>query len=320
MNAAPEKKKSSSLPAVPNVQVLLSTFNGQDFLREQLDSILSQDYPHVDLLVRDDGSTDDTWTILQNYASHHSNMSIYRGENLGAAHSFLDLLRCSSPHAEYVAFADQDDVWFTNKLSRAIEQLACCEDTGACLYYSRVTLTDSKLHPLRDSRLPRRGLLFANALVETPVYGCTTVINRQARELLQHNFPNFVSMHDSWFYMVISAFGHILYDAQPSMLLRRHQKNTSDMPVSWLDRIWVQAYRIYHRGASNPRVRQAKEFQRLFHSTLPPEPKRLLENFLTSRHSFLERVRYAFGGEAYHQSVLGNLMLKGLLILDRVHD
>jgi len=104
------------------LQVLLSTYNGEKYLAELLDSVLSQNVSKLDLLIRDDGSTDETQYLLEKYAGL-KNVQILKGKNLGVVRSFFALLEASSPDAEYIAFCDQDDVWMP-KQTRAARTVA----------------------------------------------------------------------------------------------------------------------------------------------------------------------------------------------------
>ena len=102
------------------VEVLLSTFNGEKYLAEQLDSIWGQDYRDVALAIRDDGSTDGTVTLLERLIAGHAVSRLAVGEHLGAAQSFMALLANVSRDARYAAFCDQDDVWMKDKLAVAV--------------------------------------------------------------------------------------------------------------------------------------------------------------------------------------------------------
>jgi glycosyltransferase involved in cell wall biosynthesis len=111
----------------PKVLVLMSTYNGERFLREQLDSILSQQDVEISLLVRDDGSKDNTCQILSDYASKHQNVIWKSFENVGFVKSFSALIRMANTSdidADFYAFADQDDIWMSNKLATACTVLA----------------------------------------------------------------------------------------------------------------------------------------------------------------------------------------------------
>ncbi|MGI8548912.1 MAG: glycosyltransferase, partial [Gemmatimonadaceae bacterium] len=132
---------------LPAVQVLLSTYNGCRYLPELLESILAQSGVDTRLLVRDDGSTDGTPELLRQYADVGAlDMSI--GPNIGVTRSFLWLLGNASADCDFVAFADQDDVWLTEKLARATTALARVADGVPAMYCSALTLVDSGLRPI----------------------------------------------------------------------------------------------------------------------------------------------------------------------------
>lgn len=126
------------------VMVLLSTYNGEKYLKEQIDSVLSQKNVNVNILVRDDGSYDETKTILQKYQDE-GKLKWYTGNNLKATYSFLDLLH-NTPKADYYAFCDQDDVWNENKLIMAINKLENLPKYKPALYTGRLNITDSELN------------------------------------------------------------------------------------------------------------------------------------------------------------------------------
>jgi len=301
------------------VQVLLSTYNGEDYLRPQLESLLAQDYPHLIVSARDDGSQDGTLALLQKYAAQSSQVTVIAGENRGAARSFLHLVQCSSPTADYLAFCDQDDVWQRDKISRAVEWLHRCPSEMPALYCSRVAIVDERLQLIRYSDMPSKPLSFCNALVESCLWGCTIVINAAARHLLLREVPQFLCMHDCWIYLVVSAFGTILYDAEPRILYRRHDKNASLIPLQASDRWRVQLQRFWQHGKQRLVTRQAEEFLRIYGPIVLPQYRQILERFLHSRQRLWDRLRYALDCDVYHQSTLGHLMLRALIVLDRVY-
>ena len=112
------------------IQVLLSAYNGENYIAEQIKSILRQKHVQVSLLIRDDGSEDATWKILSEYAAKHRNVCVYAGKNIGTQKSYFDLLAHADSDMDYFAFSDQDDVWHTHKLRRAVEILSQQSEKG----------------------------------------------------------------------------------------------------------------------------------------------------------------------------------------------
>ena len=112
------------------VTILLSSFNGEAYLEEQLGSIVAQKDVQTNILVRDDGSSDHTCDILDQW-QQKAVLSWYRGENIGPARSFMDLLRQAGDSC-YYAFSDQDDYWLSDKLKVAVDKLELYEKRPVC--------------------------------------------------------------------------------------------------------------------------------------------------------------------------------------------
>ena len=125
----------------PKVNILLSTFNGEPFLGEQLDSLQSQDYPNFEIYVRDDGSTDDTVSLLQEYQVKYPNIKLVTGKNVGYIRNFYELVHsCGGDKNELYAFCDQDDVWEPQKISRSVAMIQASLDPSMTVYFSRMKL------------------------------------------------------------------------------------------------------------------------------------------------------------------------------------
>jgi len=301
------------------IQILLSTYNGARYLRPLLDSLLAQDVPGVSVLIRDDGSDDDTATLLGAYAASHPAVRVLRGENIGFARSFMRLLEASSPAAEYVAFCDQDDIWQSEKLSRAVHGLSHYPQEIPALYCSRLTVVDHRLNPLGWSRIPKRELSFRNALVESCIAGCTMLMNQAARRTLLRAIPENLVAHDWWTYLIVSAFGTVCFDRESRVLYRQHPSNVVGIRLGSIRRLLYKIRRFWRIGTEQPVVRQAEELNRLYGPFLSEEQRRILGRFLgASRKQFWGRLRYASFCEVYRQSAFDNLVLKALISLNRL--
>ena len=296
-------------------QGILSSYNGKRYIQEQLDSILSQKEVVVSLLVRDDGSTDGTREILEEYRQAHKNIAVLYGKNLGVIKSFFTLIEAADQTVPYTAFADQDDVWLPDKLSRAVSLL---ENGGGpdipLAYCSAIQPTDAQLRRFRPAiRYPRVRTAFGNALVENMCTGCTCVINSALRELLCRaaaggeepqstaagNFPpqirtQEIIMHDFWIYLLAGAFGRVIYDGEPHILYRQHGANTVGIAPGILENYKRRA-RDFKRNRGKLK-RQAEEFKRLYGEKLAErdgEKARLLCDFAAGRRKLiLERKLY----------------------------
>jgi len=299
------------------VQILLSTYNGSKYLKPLMESLLAQDYPEVEILVRDDGSSDGTVNLLREYVSTHTHIKFIPGENIGFVRSFFALLAMSSPAADYLALCDQDDVWQEDKVSRAVAFLRRYPPEVPVLYCSRLAVVDEYLQPLKYSDLPRRGLSFRNALDENQVTGCTSLLNQSARQLLTR-VPSSCVSHDWWMYLVVSAFGTVVYDEEPRILYRRHASNVFGVSTGKINR-WKNKIRQFMKDGKYKRlIKQAEEFRRMYGTSLPDEHKAVLERFLGSRKRFWTRLRYALSCDVYRQSPRDHYLLRVRIALDRL--
>jgi len=298
------------------VQILLSTYNGERYLVELIQSLLQQDYPNTEILVRDDGSTDSTLLILSQYAAQ-GKLHLVEGRNVGVPRAYFDLLALSSGEAAFYAFCDQDDVWNRDKLSRAVAQLKRVRQGRPALYCTAVSVVNGELGIIGRSTPPKRPLSFRNALVQNVATGCTIVLNRQAGDLLLRHKPKEALMHDWWAYLVVSALGEVIYDGEPSLLYRQHGANVIGTNRGL--RKWVQRLKRHLAGQGMHLVsRQAKEFRDAYGLLLEPQGERILRRFLDSRRSFLGRLRYAFSADVYRQSPIDNLLLRMMILFDWV--
>lgn len=221
------------------IAILLATYEGAPFLGDQLLSIAAQTHSDWVLYWRDDGSTDHTAAIIESFAAGHPPGKLVRVNKptarLGATESFLRLLGAATeaePEAAAFAFADQDDVWQSDKLARGYAALADAHITSPALYCARQFLVDAGLHRLGVSP-PIRAAGFPAALTQNIATGCTVMLNGAAARLIAGTRPPAASMHDWWSYLVVSAAGgRILADPEPVVLYRQHRANLIGAPAS----------------------------------------------------------------------------------------
>lgn len=210
------------------IQILMSTYNGEKYLEEQLDSIIAQEGMEISILVRDDNSTDNTISILNKYKERGA-LDYYSGENLGPARSFMHLVM-NAPDSDYYAFSDQDDVWIQGKLKKAMEVLN--SETEPALYYHGMNLVDEKLNKygyyFRDEKYAKS--LCRSCLFGDEIAGCTMVFNRRlVREIKEYN-PGFITMHDGWVHRVcLCVGGKIIGDPTSYINYRQHRSNAVGM-------------------------------------------------------------------------------------------
>jgi len=298
----------------PRVTVLLSTYNGANYLPSLLSSVASQTYPDVAMNIRDDGSTDETCEILLAFAKGRANVRLISGTHMGAARSFLELLRNTDVNCQFFAFCDQDDVWLPNKLEDAIKLLQQYSPREPLMYCSGVEYVDSKLVHVGYSK-PVRRLGFANALVENVATGCTQVLNRRARDLIVEKIPARLTMHDWWSYIVVSALGRVIYDQKPHVKYRQHASNAMGGPKGLLEMTRSRVMRLLRRKPRNLGfIEQAAEFHQFFGDQLKEEDRRMLQQFLEARNGLLWRVRCAARVGVKRQSIIDGAILRFMIV------
>jgi hypothetical protein len=232
----------------PRVAILLSTWNGATYLPEQLASFLRLTGPAWRLYWRDDGSNDRSADIVRAFAAGAGSGRVVecpdnRGR-IGITASFLGLLR-RAPTDCLVAFADQDDVWLPEKLSRGVAALAGVGERVPALYCARQSLVNASLRPIRVSARLAEPPGFPQALTQNIATGCTVMLNQAAVRLIAASREPEITLHDWWAYLVVTAAGgRVLIDDEPTVLYRQHNGNAVGVPLS----PWRRAVAAVRRG------------------------------------------------------------------------
>lgn len=209
--------------------VVVCTYNGSQFLQAQLDSIAAQSLPPDTILISDDGSTDQTREVAKAWAANWTGGKaiICDGPQKGFAANFLSALSEITSTTQYVALSDQDDIWFPDKLARAVKALGATPSRPA-LYGSATLECDFDLKPNRISRRATVDLTFNHAIGQNFAGGNTMLLNAAALKLVQaaNDRGIEVPVHDWWLYQLISgAGGNVLFDPEPSLYYRQHGAN-----------------------------------------------------------------------------------------------
>ena len=263
------------------VQVLLSAYNGEKYIKKQIESILNQKEVEVSLLIRDDGSSDKTIEIIGKLADENSNITFYKGENLGPARSFMDLLN-KSDEVSYYAFADQDDVWEPKKLISAINKLK--EENKPELYMSALEIVDEELKHIEIKQVDGN-FCFEGAMIKNFATGCTLVLNKKLRDIIKSYNPTYLIMHDSWITRVCYAIGgNVIIDEDYYIKYRQHTGNVLGYKDEGLQKLKRQ-FKIAFKNNVSMRVNIAKELKQGYNEMLTEEAKEVIENLINYRQS-----------------------------------
>lgn len=280
------------------ILVMMSTYNGEKYVEEQIDSILAQTIDGLELLVRDDGSSDHTAEILERYAKA-GKLTWYQGENAGPGGSFLDLMRRAGD-AAYYAFSDQDDYWKPEKLAAAVAKLEKMDSAQPAMYFGRKEIVDAELKPLSWPDYPIRKLSFGTSMLNSYASGCTMVYNRALKDLLDQYHPQDVNMHDAWVYRVVSALGTVVYDTDAYIAYRQHGNNVEG--VQSISGRWKERMKnIRRRSRDTARTRYASELLRGFGGLLNDRDRKLAEQMANIKTSFSSRLKFLFNKDAQTQ-------------------
>lgn len=264
--------------------ILLSTYNGTPYLEDFLTSLEQQTYHNWDLIVRDDGSSDDTLVILQKFSDKINKVSILKDkQNLGAKKSFSTLVNValqSQEQYKYIMFADQDDIWLPDKIEKTYLKMKEFEsqyDPFPLLVHSDVSVVDEKLNVIASSFWsyqhidPTRDRL-NHLLLHNIVTGCTVMVNRILAEKVK-TIPDEAIMHDWWMAMVASAFGKIAYIDESLMLYRQHGTNDTGAKNYGWDYV-VKKFR--ERPSLDRYLAQAAMFLYMYEDMLDHNSKEML--------------------------------------------
>lgn len=298
--------------------IVLSTFNGDAFLAQQLNSLYEQSYENVKILVRDDGSSDSTRDILARaHADAHIEL-LASNANIGAAQSFFELLKhAATTTTKYVAFCDQDDVWRNDKISRAVAALSAAREGTAAMYCSRLEIVDADLASIGFTALPDR-IGFGNALVENVCIGCTIVLNRRAIELLSQSVPAEVLVHDWWCYLVLSCFGEIIFDTEATIKYRQHEGNAFGIAVGKWKKLARSLQRFFGDGGGRHwQSAQAATFLAAFADRIPAAPQRVLKEFIEAKSSWRARLSLALSNDIWRQKRFDDMAWRMLILMNR---
>lgn len=296
--------------------VLLSTYNGAKYLAEFLESLKKQTYKNFILFVRDDGSVDNSLAIVNAYSKLFDIIILPSYEQLGPAKSFMTLLEYAGDTFDYYSFADQDDYWNETKIERAVSHIITFKEKPV-LYCSAQEYVNENLEHIKYSLKPKF-IGLNNALVENIAVGCTIVINKPARTLVLGALPESYIMHDWWMYLLMSAFGQVIYDQHPTIKYRQHNNNTIGVATNICQEYYRKLERFINRDKGVFTIfLQATHFKLCFNSHLTQEQVKLLDFLLRGKINFIKRITLSFFSPFIRQKRVDRFILRILFLINR---
>jgi rhamnosyltransferase len=294
-----------------SVTVLMSTYNGDKYLDEQIESILNQSNVNVELFIRDDGSNDRTVNILQKW-SKKEEVEFYVGENIGPKNSFIELMRKVPIKSEYYAFSDQDDVWNLQKLEKATFKMD--DINGTSIFLSNYEIVDSNLKTISVERGEEHApKSLEESLMFNSVLGCSMVFNKELMMLLKSNIPKSTLMHDYWVMLVVMSMNtNVLTSSESLFKYRQHSNN-----VIGSKGLSVRAKRLIKSALSNKNERyyQAISVYECFYSNMNKKNKKDIKLVKDYKVNFISRFKLLFSSNFRSNSKIKNCLFKVAIIL-----
>lgn len=272
------------------IDILMATYNGEEFIEEQLNSILNQSYSNWRLIISDDCSQDNTISIVKEYKNKYPDkILLFQNDRpSGSAQSnFFNAIKYTS--ANYVMFSDQDDIWLPNKIKDTFTLVRKMELEDSMetpiLIHTDLMVVDKDLKAIKSSmfemmNMDSKRCALNNLLVQNIVTGCTVMCNRALINFIK-KVPDNAVMHDMWIAMIASAFGKIGFIDKTTILYRQHGRNS--VGAKNIKSLSYILYKIFHfkeiHNSLAKQYRQAKEFREIFADKLSESQIEMLESY-----------------------------------------
>lgn len=272
------------------VAICLATYNGEKYLKQQLESLLLQTYSNWKVYIRDDGSTDGTRKIIQGFAHKYPEKIIeIKGingggdsqKNFALIHDWVT--RNVDP--DYYMFCDQDDYWLKDKIKISVSALSEYKNKAA-LGHTDLKVVNSNLDIIGDSFISYRALNpnmkdINHLLVQNNVTGCTMIWNRKLNKYIDLRNKD-VAMHDWWIALIAACFGKIIFIPNATILYRQHGNNVVGATnVNTFGFIVQRLLNVNHiKETFKMSFKQAQAFLDFFESNLNPDKKLIITNYL----------------------------------------
>ncbi len=303
------------------VLVLLSSYNGEKFIKEQIESLLKQTMP-VFVLIRDDGSTDNTVSIISDFTQKCDYIKLIKGENIGYIGSFNALINNDLvDEYEWIAFCDQDDVWLPSKLSVAVNSINKNYDPEIpTLYFSNLMETDENLNEIKPVYSNRKTISKYKLIIGDSPAGCTSVFNQAAAVVYRAGLNIPMPAHDYEMYCVCIFMGRVIYDPNYYILYRQHGKNVCGLVKS---KTYTQGFKDVLKdiftSKSGTRVKWLTLFLKRYGRYLSKEDRRLLRIFVGHGGNLLYRMGIVFDPRFCGYDIKTTIAFKVRALVNRMY-
>ncbi|MGL4902766.1 MAG: glycosyltransferase family 2 protein [Cetobacterium sp.] len=306
------------------VAVLMSTYNGEKYIKEQLDSLLNQTHKNIKIIIRDDGSKDKTTEILLEYKKKYSSkIELLLEKNIGVVESFFKLLYLVEENYDYYCLCDQDDYWLPEKIEKALlklEESLKKHSNHIGLYFSNLTLTDCNLN-IKEAKMKKQVIpTLRNSIFQNDLYGCTSLFTKEYLFILKKGIEKIDSqkifLHDHFIYIVGNIFSKVVYDENSYILYRQHQQNVSGASLSFRRKV-IKILKKY--GSINSKIsNQPQEIERVYNKLMIEDKKKVFQEILGLKKSLFKRVIFIIKDYPYtNNSILGRIVFSLIIILNR---
>ena len=304
------------------IAIILGYYDGEEFLNELLNSIFKQSFQSFHIFLFDDNSPKVLNLESLNLSKENrERITIHRREkNIGFANNFLNGLKKVDMFFDFYAFCDQDDIWMTDKLSRAIGKINQ-ENTNLPLIYGTKTLHIDKTGKsiIGESINISKELSFKNALIQSFAGGNTMVFNHKAKELIVSSLRDISpASHDWWAYILITGNGgKVIYDSEYSLFYRQHDKNSMGSNKT-LSGKFKRFFKIFNSEFQNY-INHNLEALHLNSDLLTQKNYKIMRDFSKARkYNFLKKSIYYLSSGLYRQNYSGSFLFFIFFIIGKI--
>ena len=292
------------------VLILMSTYNGEKYITEQIESIENQklDIP-LNILVRDDGSKDNTVKLLKKLNKKYKNIEVLQEENIGCNASFFKLFKIAKGY-KYYAISDQDDIWLEDKLQRGINMIKKENVSEPVLYGSCSYLMSNDGIVKGTTQMQIRDITLNNTIIQNFVPGHSQIMNNSLLQLLKKDLDySKIYVYDFWITNVAMVYGKLIFDNKPSTNYRIHSANTVGYGKNKIE--WIkERLKRFKKGDGNSISSQIIYFYDLNNDKLPVSIRNELEKFKFLNKNIFTRIIFVLTTKLYRQKHLESLLFK----------